>query len=326
MAANVNDCQCDNVLGMSWAVRLVVRFPMRRRLQCPEARTVLAFQGCDITLRPVAGSGVIDDAEWLSMYAAGFDSRQQAHDFGVELKSSVRLAAVRANFGLDVGDQSVLSWPGEPVREAGRAMDGQLHETVHGLQVVETADLDRWMWSRAELTVKTQLERLFDEEFSSGSLAAPDGSKLALACDLFASVDFELSERARFIALVTAVETLAVDRYRIAEELGAIVDRWLAHLTSPPEGVDRDRFMRFRGRVSQIKQESITNSVRQLVEQYVPGREERETNGDFMASCYDVRSKLVHGSTDVPDVGGLRDRLRELTRKLIVAVAAGPDP
>ena len=60
---------------------------------------MIAFQGHDVALRPVAGDGAIGDAEWLSMFANGFDSQQQVHDFGVALKSSVRLAAVRANFG-----------------------------------------------------------------------------------------------------------------------------------------------------------------------------------------------------------------------------------
>lgn len=295
---------------------------MRRRVRCDENRVVLTFGGRDVVLRPVAGDGTIEEAEWLSIFATDFESRQDADEFGVTLKSAVRVASVRANFGLDVGEQSVLTWPGEPLREAARAAGGQLHETVHGIQVVETADQDRWIWSRAELTVQTQLETLFGDEFSAGSLAAPDGSQLALACDLFSSADFETSDRARFIALVTAVEALAVDRYWIAEELQAVVDGWLAGARLSSDGLENDDIARFRSRVSQLKQESITNSVRRLVNDYVPGTEGATSNGDFMAECYRARSKLVHGATDLPDLASLRDRLRKLVRSLIITVAA----
>jgi hypothetical protein len=298
---------------------------MRRRVRCAEQRVVLTFDDHDVVLRPVAGDGPIGEAEWLSVFATGFDSPQDADEFGAALKSSVRLASVRANFGVDVGDESVLTWPGEPLREAAHAAGGQLHETVHGVQVVKTGAQDTWLWSRAELTVQTQLETLFGEDFSSGSLAARDGSQLALACDLFASADFETSDRARFIALVTAVEALAVDRYRIASELQAVVDGWLASLIAPPNGLDAEDLLRFRSRVNQLKQESITNSVRQVVNDYVPSTDGGASNGDFMAECYNTRSKLVHGATDLPDLASLRDRLRALVRSLIIAVAAAID-
>lgn len=282
---------------------------------------MLTFDGRDVVLRPVAGDGTIGEAEWLSVFATGFDSSQDAGEFGAALKSSVRLASVRANFGLDVGDETVLTWPGEPLREAAQAAGGQLHETVHGIQLVETGAEDTWLWSRAELVVQTQLETLFGEDFSSGSIAARDGSQLALACDLFASADFETSDRARFLALVTAVEVLAVDRYRIADGLQGVVDGWLASLSAPPAGIEQEDLLRFRSRVSQLKQESITNSVRQLVNDHVPSTEGGTSNGDFMAECYIARSELVHGATDLPDLAALRDRLRVLVRALIIAVA-----
>jgi hypothetical protein len=66
----------------------------------------------------------------------------------------------------------------------------------------------------------------------------------------------------------------------------------------------------------------MTRWSSRLVDPHPPVRPIHHARGLKLAECYNTRSKLVHGATDLPDLASLRDRLRELVRNLIIAVAA----
>ena len=99
--------------------------------------------------------------------------------------------------------------------------------------------------------------------FAEKLTPAIDG-RMALACDLLSQSAFEVSSRAQFVTLITALETL-VDRQPVDRRLAALVDKWVAELRSEDlDGLDSAGVKSFEGQLLDLKRQAIGRSVREL--------------------------------------------------------------
>jgi hypothetical protein len=124
---------------------------------------------------------------------------------------------------------------------------------------------------------------------SAAALGAMKDARVELAAALYAGSFFETSPQAQFFGLIGVLEVLR-DQGPVSDQTIALVDRWIAEAKTenPPE------LLSLRSQLEFLKEKSINQGIRALVDRHVPGA------GPRVAKLYDHRSKLVHSGI-VPD-------------------------
>lgn len=307
---------------MTFACRLTVRLPNGRRVGEAETTTEFEYQGRPVTLRAI-GEAAIVDASWLAFTGTGFDTQEGASAFGRQLKGHLRLVGARQLFSIDVGAETYVAHRGgQP--ESAEGGGPRVHPTVHGLYVYEQGEEDLFAFGQANAFVSQTPTQLFEEALNAVTplTPPPDGSSLALACDLLSLADFDQTGRARFVTLVTALEAVATDSLPIAEPLRGFVDQCMKELASLDlSGLDASAANSFRGRLQGLAQESINRRVQDVVTRHAPGGEDDEPNARFIRRCYDARSKLVHGEPEPEGLPAMQSRLRRVVSQVLLSLA-----
>jgi hypothetical protein len=135
------------------------------------------------------------------------------------------------------------------------------------------------------------------------ALPKPEGiamdERLSLAIDLYATSFWEMSQRAQVVGLATCLEALITPR-RVSEAALAQIDRLLevfdsARSCSSDNEEQRRKLDRMRSRIEGLKEESISENLRNLAATHANAIGETTTDARRnMISAYGVRSKLVH--------------------------------
>lgn len=126
-------------------------------------------------------------------------------------------------------------------------------------------------------------------------------SKERLSLEFFHASFFQQSIDARFLLLVTAIEALIETRQR-SDEAVKHVDH-LIQLTHESNSLDRKEKDSLVGSLRWLRQQSINQAGRELASTKLGGRTYMNLSAsDFFRRCYDIRSRLVHGSTPPPSV------------------------
>lgn len=225
-------------------------------------------------------------------------------------------AALRLDFG-------ILAAGGDLHVADGPVFDGQLataypaHLTPRPIRIRSnhrTAEADARLFSA--LVEGAQLEQL------TGPSPRPE---LKLACEMFASVDFEASYNAQFLTLISILEIMAKQAPRPEPCLDIIEDA-MARMTSEAEAATdpalRQALLDMQKGAVHWKAESIRSSIRRLAvdASRTLGDANPEASGRSAVLLYDKRSLIVHqGQTaSVSEARDTRQNVRE-----VLAVAAG---
>ncbi len=119
-------------------------------------------------------------------------------------------------------------------------------------------------------------------------LKEPD-EKLLLSMEIFCSARLESSQRAVFLALVSALEPLAQEA-----RLGGAVDTFVkqcAALLKDSQNIPSDMQNSLNGRLLQLRQESIRQALRRLTREALPDQPEASKIVD---DAYSLRSQIIH--------------------------------
>lgn len=137
---------------------------------------------------------------------------------------------------------------------------------------------------------------------------------LVTSLEMYAAIRFEATERARFIAVITALEALA-DQRKYGKELDPCIQALLAV-------VSRDSFLsendneRLKtsliGRIRDLRRESVRQAIVRTVEQ-VFGDE--PSVRAFIEHAYGVRSDMLHEGQKHPQVSELLHQMELIMRK-----------
>lgn len=121
------------------------------------------------------------------------------------------------------------------------------------------------------------------------ALLRDPNEKLLLSMEIFCAARLESSQRAVFLALVSALEPLAQEA-PLGEEVNQFVADCITLLkTSTP--IPQELRASLEGRLGQLRQESIRQALKRLTRETLPDQPEAPSTVD---DAYDLRSQLIH--------------------------------
>ena len=236
--------------------------------------TLLLDSGKIATIEP-AQSASWEGGKRFEITLEGFRTATEAETEGLRLSQSLLLTAISLNFGLRLNYRSQ-----EPALVYDRFPASGIGITVQAEGVTG--------WGQSIVL----------DQFMSAYTDPPLARSLLLSMELYCAAFLELNERARFVTVVSALEPLATQ-----EDLGlpvsSFVDGALAALEQT-KGIEEGVRSSLRGRLSQLRQESVRQALLRLSDSWFPQRTDVRQRID---RAYGLRSELLHEGTLLdPDV------------------------
>ncbi len=135
--------------------------------------------------------------------------------------------------------------------------------------------------------------------------------KLLVSMELFASARAETTERTRFVGLVSSLEPLAQQEAYEISELKELVESFVDQLntTSIPEDIKSS----LRGRINELKQESVSRAIRRLVKDHFP---ENPDAVSTVKEAYKIRSKILHDGAFDADLEQKSNEIEDIIRQI----------
>ena len=130
---------------------------------------------------------------------------------------------------------------------------------------------------------------VFGELHDAYALLPEPDEKLLLSMEIFCAARLKLSQRAVFLALVSALEPLAREAY-LGAEVAAFVDDCISRLrasSSIPSGLEAS----LEGRLRHLGHESIRQALRRLAHETLPSQPDAAQAID---DAYALRSQIIH--------------------------------
>lgn len=141
--------------------------------------------------------------------------------------------------------------------------------------------------------------------------------KLLLAMELFTAAPLEITQKARFIMLLTSLEALA-EQESYGEKVSQIIDFCKAEITKNPS-VKSEAKASILDRLTWLNQESITHSIVRLIRQRLPCDSEAE---NIFREAYRIRGELLHRGQTEANIEELSRKIKEIMRKLFASYFA----
>ncbi len=331
----VNKMNVDNLphddqtpTGSDFTIRLPFSIPPGHDLT--DIPCCAEIAGHDCQLKKHGGFFVLE--------VRGFNTEDAAKAFLSKLGTGLLWAAVKRGvaltFNLNIRSVTYAQDPEQARQNLSRTLNLHIDKPVDGLgDASDTATYPsqkyiRWVSLGTPTVVVSSDPRQFLAAVSDGT-ALPDAElipkdeKLRLAIDLYCLSQYEASQNARFLALVTSLEVLLPTKERPALIVGAI-DQWIAQakalMTEPKIEPDICRSLQalITG-LDNLKSESITSRIREFIQDLLSaaGHEDAMKLAKKAADLYSKRSRLVH--TGQADIGNGVSALEGIVRKILEA-------
>lgn len=203
---------------------------------------------------------------------SGFDTPATAQTEGMRLAQTLLLVAISLDFGLKL------------------MYHGRLPLVVY--QRFKSDGDSMW----AEGVAGRQASTVLDEFLSAYSLPPMD-SRLTLSMELYCAALLEMNEHARFVSAVSALEPL-VEQENLGGDVASFVEAMLTNFENVGN-IDASLRASLRGRIRQLRFESIRQALFRLSNTWFPGRADLR---DQIDDAYGLRSELLHkGALSDPD-------------------------
>jgi hypothetical protein len=138
--------------------------------------------------------------------------------------------------------------------------------------------------------------------------------------ELYCSALLETNERARFVTVVSALEPLAKQE-SLGGSVAAFVESTITNLNATSD-IEPNLLASLRGRVEQLRRESVRQALFRLADSWFPGRADLRGQID---QAYGLRSELLHNGTlsdPDSDLNAETDKIASILRS-IYAQACG---
>lgn len=271
------------------------------------------------------------ESQWLLIkdVGNGFASQEEAAEASRHVKDAVMWWGAKERVGVDVGDDTTHAvWTQTGLDMMGEERGSRVLNDVHGLQVYEEdSNLPtEFVWSTAEAQLRKSLDT-FEQSFREAvDLSLELTESETLAFELYGLSHFESAERARFVTLVTAIESISKPKARSPQAVEH-VER-LIELTRTSE-LTTPEVSSLVDSLGYLRQESISRTGREFVGKVLHGRKYGgRTAKGFFHDCYTVRSDLVHEGkpqVEMIDLRALVSELDRLVADLLLASAGRSD-
>jgi hypothetical protein len=202
----------------------------------------------------------------------------------------------------------------------------RLLNEVHGMQAYEEDPLlpTQFVNTTVEAKVGKSIETFVQNILKAVDMDLELTEMETLGFELYGLSHFEAGERARFLTLVTAIESVTESKARSSEAVD-LVDRFIS--LTRDSGLSKPETDSMVDNLGYIKQESISKTGRDFVDSFLGNKDYGgETAKNFFQRCYTARSQLVHTgrvSDDTYNVRSLVGELDRLVGDLLVASAGG---
>jgi hypothetical protein len=233
----------------------------------------------------------------LTFYSECYATAAVAEQVGVMLSVGLVWAAISKKFSLQLDYETAL--PAEVYNLSGSLTFG-----------VKASGLTYW--------------RLEDHKFQSlvrpvldTWTGLPDNVRLSM--ELFVAAPFEATSRARFVSIVSALEPLARPiGYDAATQ--KLVDDYVALLDIRPEVPEHAR-RSLRGRLKYFRAESISQSLKRLTSELLPGDHDA---AEVVDEAYGIRSNILHEGQAYADLDHRIPKIAGVLRRLYAATTGWP--
>ncbi|HSK70282.1 MAG TPA: hypothetical protein VK892_01205 [Pyrinomonadaceae bacterium] len=148
-------------------------------------------------------------------------------------------------------------------------------------------------------------------------------NNLLLSMEIFSSANLEMTERTKFISLVSSLEPLSI-RNDYPDSIQKLIDvfkKELQNLDVPEISEENKEEINklknsLKGRLNELKSESIRQSLLRTVHELLPNESDAL---QIIDDAYNLRSKILHeGATD-PYLSSKSQKVSEIIRKLFAA-------
>jgi hypothetical protein len=301
-------------------------FHFRVRFRLPHGRVLNSEeQSLDVRLPSASGPYVLaavsgeslKESQWLLIkdVGDGFATEDEAAEAGRHVKNAVMWWGAKVRVGVDVGDNTTDAVVTQYYIDQVREEQGiRLLNELHGLQVYEEdPELPtQFVASSVEAKLLKGIED-FEQYFREAvEMGLEFTERETLAFELYGLSHFESAERARFLTLVNAIESISENKARSPEAVKHVEK--LIELTRD-SGLPDSQVQSLVGSLNWLRQESISKTGRDFVDRFLGRREYGDKAAkQFFQHCYDVRSDLVHSGKPSDDTVALRTLVGELDR------------
>jgi hypothetical protein len=306
------------------------QFDFRLRFNLPESHRIdsdaeelellSSGSGQTIYLKGGRGGGPIRDQTRAAVRGGPFESEQDARNAAERSKRALLFWAIEQRAGIDFGDgrqRGIATDLGLQMLE--QQIGVPVRNDIHGVDIFEHSQDVRFVHISATARVGVyppNFAAIFEREYSKDRHASP---KQVLACEIYASSFFDISQRSRFITLVTAVESL-LELAERPDSAQSLVDE--LEIKTEQAGIDNATKASIKGSLQWLRRESISQAGRNLSNSLLPNKTySGKPAGAFFSSCYDLRSNILHHGTAGPevDVSGLASVVEEFVANLLLA-------
>lgn len=298
----------------SYCFRIRLHLPPTVRLNVDAAEWDLARDTPPAITLKASDAERIRDAAILILRGGPYESAGQAELSGLEWRATLEKAFAEKLVGADFGDRA----PRGAFTEAGLQMlqseaQAPVLNDVHGLMIFECKPPPRFarVGPITPIIGKNAQDLLNSIEAVHAEAPTPDPVR-SLAFDLFSASYFQGSSAdARFLMLMMAIETL-LDLQPRSDKARDHVDS-LIELTKK-SSLAEPEIDSIVGSLTWLRKESIQSAGRRLATIL----RERSYGGlppdRFFTSCYELRSRLAHGSVPRPPREEVDPKAAELER------------
>jgi hypothetical protein len=305
---------------MSYGFRIRFHLPDEYRIGIDEPELIIGnYQGSDIVLKSKLADTPINKSHTLILRGDNYISEEEARNAGLHCRDVLMLAFAQNHIGADFGDRAPLSaFTNAGLEMLKGKMGVHVLNDVHGLMTFKNEPQIKFAVFHAEPVVTRNKERFIETIKRAFEYNSDLSDQQRLAFDIFGTAFFQKSIDARFLMLMVAFETLLVQDMRSKEVQKHIKE--LIHLTDASSAISRDEKNSLIGSLQSLNKESIGQAGRKLVECLGDHTYSGQKPDAFFTSCYEIRSRLVHGSVPRPtrdDIANICISLESLVGDLI---------
>jgi hypothetical protein len=313
--------------GDMFCFRILFRRSPRERLAVDDSSIEIAkdSEGNLIKLSALESEKSVKESEELVLSGCGYRTEEDAELAGRVFRRGLALALARNLIGADFGSRgpsSAITPMGLQHFASQFGLAGPVAQDRYGMSVHEKLpNLHFIKMGDVSPIVTKPLGKLVEELLGFVAVQSELSTAEEVAFEFFSASFFQASADARFLLLMTAIETLIEPRKR-STQARAHVDSLIA-ITSGNEDLRDEERLSIEGSLRFLKRESFRQAGKRTATERLGDREyEGKTAPEYFSDCYDVRSKLVHGIDPIPtweEVNQMNGSLQQFVSDLLTA-------